>query len=201
MRRIWPATVILSVTTIVLAGPADAGVPPAPPPPVEYVVVPFNPGTCLASTTTTSPVDLGRAIRWTNDEVDAHTFSDDASLWSYIVDGGTSLDGEAAAAATFSVTCDGGPSTLFRVRIRARKHPASPDFKVTWATSAADPTWLFNVDYRIGSRPWRSWKSGSTAHAGTFHGVKGRTYTFRSQVENQTSSATSEWSPRRSVSP
>jgi hypothetical protein len=171
-----------------------ARVPPPPLPAVEFhaeVIV----GDCHITVIDSTTAKLGRAVEWTNDEVDPHVIHEAAGLWSKDLGVGDTIEGRATAAETFTQRCDTGPTQPWKVRIKAQSHPTDPDFKVTWALAAAKASWRYNIQYRIGTGSWRTWRPKTSAMSATFDGVRGRTYGFRSRVINSSSGDRSGWSP------
>lgn len=198
MRRLLSRIVTASIAAAVPGGQAVAGIPPPPLPAVQFHIEVF--GDCYITVTSETTATIGRAVEWTNDESEIHWFQEDsAELWEIQLDGGETLEGVASAAGVFSQSCDDGPSYSWTVHLKARAHPASPDFKVTWATPEADASWHYDVQYRVGSRSWRTWYSDTTMRTATFDGVSDRRYSFRSRVINSGTSNASGWSPRRVV--
>jgi hypothetical protein len=182
------------IAVVVLGGPAAAGVP-IPRPPVQFhaEMVGLDCNIMVIDNTTAK---IGRSVEWINDESDTHWFQEGtAELWDIQLGGGGTLEGVAAAAGTFSQSCDDGPSYSWSIKLKARSHPASPDFKVRWATYGTRAWWHYDVQFRLGSRSWRMWYSDTRAKAATFDGASGRRYTFRSRVINARTDNTSGWSP------
>jgi len=198
MRRIFPLVLVVPLLTVLVGHPAAAGIPPIPLPAVQFRAEMIGEDcyiTFIASTTAT----IGRAVEWRNEETDTHWFQEDSGLWEIQLAGGETFEGVAAAAGIFSQSCDDGPSYSWNVDLKARAHPAAPDFKVTWATPDADASWRYDVEFRVGSRSWRTWFTDSATRTAIFDGVIDRTYRFRSRVVDSDSSAHSGWSPRRTV--
>jgi len=200
MRRSLTSSILVPVVAAVLGGPAAAGIDP-PPPPVEFHTDVFG-DDCYVTTTGDTTATIGRAAEWTNDEEEPQTFMEDHGLWSITLEGGETFEGKAQAAGRFSQSCDLGPSSVgsgWSIGLKARAHPATPDFKVTWAIPSADATWHFGVEYRVGSRSWRTWYADTAMKSATFDGVRDRTYSFRSRVIDPETKMMSGWSRIRKV--
>lgn len=187
---LWPA-----------GGVADAGtVPPPPLPPVEFHAE-LSGMDCYITVTASTTAKLGRSVEWTNDDpANSHIISETSGLWAKGLGIGDTVSGSAAAAGGFKQSCDGGPVQAWKVKIKAEAHPAGPDFKVTWAVAGAKATWHFNVQYRIGSGAWRTWKPNTSMKSATFDGATGKAYGFRSRVINTVSGDRTGWSPVFTVS-
>ena len=204
MRRSLASWIIVPVVTTVVGGPAVAGIDPPPPHPlprVEFHTEVFG-DDCYVTRVGDETVTIGRAAEWTNDEEEPHTFLEENGFWSITLDGGETFEGAAQAAGSFSQSCDLGPFSVgssWSIRLKARAHPATPDFKVTWAIPSADVSWHYNVEYRVGSRSWRTWYADTAIRSATFDGVNGRTYSFRSRVIDSETKAMSWWSRVRKV--
>jgi len=183
------------IAVAVLGGPAAAGGVPTPHPPIQFhaEMVGLDCNITFIGDTTAK---IGRSVEWINDESDTHWFLEgSADLWEIQLGGGQTHEGVAAAAGTFSQSCDDGPSSSWTITLKARSHPASPDFKVKWATYGTRAWWHYDVQFRLGSRSWHRWYSDTRLKTATFDGASGRRYTFRSRVVNARTDTTSGWSP------
>jgi plastocyanin len=116
------------------------------------------------------------------------------------------------SAGTFHYYCEvhGGPSGgmagVVRVPVTLLAAPSGLPFTVRWATAATRTGDRFDVQFRVGSGPWRAWRQGTSSFQAVF-GKDGRpvrvkggaTYTFRAR--SLSGSARSRWSPPRSFTP
>lgn len=99
----------------------------------------------------------------------------------------------------------GGMDGVVKVPVRVVKTSATT-LKVAWATSSTNTGSRFDVDYRIGSGKWKSWKRGVSKLAASF-GVTARPvavrpgvrYSFRAR--SLRAGRSSGWSPVRSITP
>jgi plastocyanin len=97
----------------------------------------------------------------------------------------------------------GGMDGIVKTPVKVLTEPAGLKFTVRWATDATDTGSLHDVQYRVGSGDWKSWKKDTATNEGVFgkNGnpvtVKdGKTYRFRAR--SQEGSALSDWSPVKS---
>jgi plastocyanin len=117
------------------------------------------------------------------------------------------------SAGTFHYYCEthGGPvpgpgnmDGFIRVPVSLSRTPAGLPFTVRWATAASETGTAYDVQFRVGSGPWRTWKKDATNIRGTFgrdgkpvrvrQGVR---YSFRAR--SQDGSNASRWSPVASL--
>ena len=110
------------------------------------------------------------------------------------------------SAGTFHYYCDihgsagGGMDGLVKVPVTITDGPDGRPFTVQWATPGSNTGGKFNVQYRVGTGPWRSWRRGTTSNKAVF-GRGGRpvtveqhkTYKFRAKSRKGTGA--SRWSP------
>lgn len=116
------------------------------------------------------------------------------------------------SAGTFHFYCEqhgspsGGMDGLVKVKPRIAAAPSGLKFTVRWANAQSNTGEVFDVQYRVGSGPWKDWKKNTPAEKGVFGangkpvGAKdGTKYSFRarSQMAGDDTSA-SGWSPRTS---
>jgi hypothetical protein len=103
------------------------------------------------------------------------------------------------AAGTYAARCDGGKAQkVFRAALKAPSAPANHSFSVAWADDTAGAAWRYDVQYRIGSGTWTTWKQKTTARSATFSGNASTTYFFRARATIPTA-GTNGWSPVRKV--
>lgn len=111
------------------------------------------------------------------------------------------------SAGTFAYHCakhGRAMSGQVRVAPQVLSQPRGLPFTVKWATSATNTGNKFDVQYRVGAGPWKTWLANSTARVKVF-GVKSKpvpvrrakTYSFR-VVSRNSSSAKSGFSPVKS---
>lgn len=116
------------------------------------------------------------------------------------------------SAGTFHYFCEvhggptGGMDGLVRVPVTLLAEPSGLPFTVRWATASGQTGDRFDVQFRVGSREWRTWRAGTASLQGVF-GKNGKpvrvrdgvTYWFRARSLSGT--ARSRWSPPRSFVP
>jgi plastocyanin len=154
-------------------------------------------------------VAVGGQVHWSRaaGSVELHNVRQDDELF----DSGGATVGPidltaTVSAGTYHYYCEvhGGPSGgmdgIVKSSVKILDAPAGLKFTVRWATDATDTGSLHDVQYRIGSGDWKSWKKDTAANESVFgkNGkpatVKdGKKYGFRAR--SQEGSALSDWSP------
>ncbi|MDQ3991205.1 MAG: hypothetical protein M3245_02690 [Actinomycetota bacterium] len=108
----------------------------------------------------------------------------------------------------FPFVCEvhAGMTGTIRVPATISAAPSGLPFTVRWATTSTNTGTSWDVQYRIGSGAWTTWRSGTTSKSGVFGKdgkpvtVKsGKKYTFRARSKR--SGKNSRWSPPRSITP
>jgi plastocyanin len=158
-------------------------------------------------------VRVGDSVRWTRaaDSFGDHNIHGEKNLFY----SGPTTMGQIDfkmrfSAGSFYYRCDihGGANMEGFVRVppSAGAAPKGLPFSVRWATTTTQTGGKYDVDYRIGSGKWRSWKRDTTAGAGVFGKkrkpvavVHGKRYSFRARSQNK--KGASRWSPVRSFRP
>lgn len=97
-----------------------------------------------------------------------------------------------------------GMAGFIRVPVSLSRLPAGLPFTVRWATDGAQTGTAYDVQFRVGSGSWRTWKTDATNNRGVFgrdakpvrvrHGVR---YSFRAR--SQEGPNVSGWSPVASL--
>jgi plastocyanin len=144
-----------------------------------------------------------------------HNIREDSSLFS---SGDATDDDDASFTRTFSAgnfhyfcgihgSQDEGMGGNVLVPVRITGTPKGLRFTVRWATASSNVGRLFDVQYRIGSGNWVTWRTDTTAFSRVF-GTDGkpvvvkaeRTYSFRARTQRFMSAplGRSGWSPVRS---
>jgi hypothetical protein len=73
-------------------------------------------------------------------------------------------------------------------------------FTVAWAIAAPSAGRVFDVQYLPpGAGSWLTWQSGTTATSASFRPNAGGSYQFRSLLRTSDGTASTDWSPARSV--
>ncbi len=150
-------------------------------------------------------IRVGDTIHWmSNDTAEDHNVREDNRIFR---SGGLSFNidyDRVFSAGTFRYFCEShvfaGMKGVVKVPVSALAGPSGAPFTVTWATSASNTGSKWDVQYRVGSSEWKTWKSGTTARSAVFgadsapvRAVNGKTYSFRAR--SKTSAARSDWSP------
>jgi plastocyanin len=82
--------------------------------------------------------------------------------------------------------------------------PGGPRFTIRWATDTTDTGSAFDVQYRVGSGNWKTWKANTTELEDVF-GTGGDPVTvqtdktYRLRARSQEGADVSDWSPIRTV--
>ena len=204
MRRI---VVLASLSLLALtAVPADAGV-------VSVRDNGFHPDDHVL----TAP---GQVVTWdwASGLGELHNVREDSSLFS---SGDATNDPHESFTRTFSAgnfhyfcgihgSQDGGMDGNVRVPVAISGTPKGLRFTVRWATASSNVGRLFDVQYRIGTGNWATWRTDTTSFSRVFGTdgkpvvVKaGRTYSFRARTQRFMSAplGRSGWSPLRSFRP
>jgi plastocyanin len=113
------------------------------------------------------------------------------------------------SAGTYHYYCEehgsefGGMDGTVSSPVRILNAPPGRTFTVRWATANTDTGSVFDVQFRIGSGPWRNWRQDVSATQGVFgkngnpvNVQNGKVYRFRARSQEGT--AVSGWSPIRS---
>jgi plastocyanin len=157
-------------------------------------------------------VGVGDAVRW----VTAPTSESDHNVRE---NGGIFRSGTPTTSLDYTVTFSSGTFRYFcephlgwgmvgvvKVPPTAVAAPSGLPFTVRWATAATDSGTRFDVAYRVGSRPWKTWKAKTAALKAVFgkRGAPvavraGTRYAFR--VRSRGNGAASAWSPAVSFRP
>jgi plastocyanin len=148
---------------------------------------------------------VGGVVHWRADGVDDHSVTQDQGLFS---------SGAAAAGVNFSRTFSAGTfryhcekhgvdGMVGQVRVAPKvvAGPAGLPFTVKWASAGSNTGNRFDVEYRVGSGPWKTWKGNTSARSAVFGArsapvrvARGKSYSFRA-VSRASSSARSGVSP------
>jgi plastocyanin len=223
MARRACIAVVLGVALLALPLSALAGyyTPPSPPPPggggggaareVDANGNPFSGG--LGFDPARVRVAVGQTVRWTNtDTIAPHTVTEEHGLFdlggSYGPPGSMGFGpGESVrwrfASGTFSYFCRvhpaqmrgvvAAPVKLSRVRSRAAARGTGLRIRAIWGRQALPAGQKFDVQRRIGARPWRTVRDGIRGTGATFGAVAGKVNVFRARV--RASGGASGYSP------
>lgn len=112
------------------------------------------------------------------------------------------------SAGTFAYHCekhgDQGMVGTVRVSPQTLSAPAGLPFTVKWAAAGTNTGNRFDVMYRVGSGPWKTWKNNTSAKSMVFGKggpvavARGKSYSFKVRSGNGTGSIQSGFSPVKS---
>ncbi len=163
----------------------------------------FDPGTVGAS--------LGGSVHWadTSTTFNLHNVHEDGGIFHSGSPSSSINYTRTFSAGTYHYFCQvhGGPSGgmdgLVKVAPKVSGAPDGLTFTVQWATGTTNTGTAFDVEYKVGSGSFKSWKSNTSAVKDVFGQgsnpvkVQANTkYTFRARSEK--SGASSKWSPTKS---
>jgi plastocyanin len=162
-------------------------------------------------------VAVGDSVHWSRagGSNGFHNVREDGRLfWSGRSTGGPIDYRVVFSAGTFHYYCsthgypldvdDKGMEGLVRVPVSMSRLPSGLPFTVRWATDASETGTAYDVQFRVGSGKWRTWKPNTTNNKGVFgrdakpvrvrDGVR---YSFRAR--SQDGPNVSGWSPVASL--
>jgi plastocyanin len=155
----------------------------------------------------------GGEVSWLDAGSDQHNVREDSKLFRS-GEPTTNMDDFTVrfSAGTFHYYCEihgsprGGMDGVVRVAPTVRADPDGLEFGVRWASDTSNSGTSFDVDYRVGSRAWETWKSRRSAVKAVFgRGDRpvalkaGTRYSFRAR--SRKGADVSGWSPVESFSP
>jgi plastocyanin len=132
----------------------------------------------------------GGSVHWQATGFDQHSVTQDAGLF----DTGAARAGvdftRTFSAGTFPYHCrkhgDQGMTGVVRVAPRTSSAPAGLAFTVQWASAGSNTGNRFNVEYKVGSGPFKAWLTNTAARSAVFGArsrpvalVRAKTYSFR----------------------
>ena len=162
-------------------------------------------------TPSTVGVKVGDSVRWTRaaDSFGTHNVHGESNLFlsGPVTTGSIDLKVRFSAG-SFFYRCDlHGASNMegfVRVPPTVAAAPSGPPFTVRWATGTTKTGGKYNVQYRVGTKRWRTWKANVTTGSGVFGKGKkpvavanGKKYSFRARSKNK--KGRSHWSPVRTL--
>lgn len=159
-------------------------------------------------------VPLGRAVRWQDAASGEHNVREDSRIFRSGAPT-TNLNDFTVrfSAGTYHYYCEihgsrraAGMDGVIRVAPKAQAGPSGLPFTVLWATDDSNSGATYDVDYKIGSRRWTRWKSGTKAINAVFgqdgnpvEPKAGIRYSFRAR--SLKASSASGWSPEKDFMP
>jgi plastocyanin len=150
---------------------------------------------------------VGGRVHWAATGTDDHSVTHDNGVFnSGPASAGVDFT-RTFSAGTFAYHCsehgDQGMRGQVRIAPRVRSAPRGAAFTVQWATARTNTGNRFDVQYRVGRGPWRTWLRRTAARSAVFGNRSrpvrvrnGKTYSFR--VVSRTSAGNSGVSPVRS---
>lgn len=162
---------------------------------------------------------VGGSVRWVRAPASngVHNVREDGRLFRSGPPTSGPIDYTAVfSSGTFHFFCEthGGPlgsgytgmDGFVRVPVSISRRPAGLPFTVRWASGASETGNAYDVQFRIGSGDWRTWKKDTTNNKGVFgkdaRPVRvraGTRYSFRARSQDGPNA--SGWSPPASLRP
>jgi plastocyanin len=104
-------------------------------------------------------------------------------------------------------SASGGMDGVVKVKPKVSAAPEGNPFTVAWANDGTNTGSAFDVQFKVGSGDWRSWKTNTSSASGVFgnngNPVRvdaGTKYSFRARSQ-KTDGDESGWSPAKSFTP
>jgi plastocyanin len=154
-------------------------------------------------TPTTLTSALGDSVHWAATGVDDHSVRQNAGLFDSGVPGPGLNFTRTFSAGTFAYHCeehgDRGMRGTVRVAPQVVSAPAGLAFTVRWAAAGTNTGNSFDVKYRVGRGPWKTWRNNTSAKSMVFGRggpvavARGKSYSF--QVRSGTGARESGFSP------
>ena len=154
-------------------------------------------------TPTTLTSALGDSVHWAATGVDDHSVRQNAGLFDSGVPGPGLNFTRTFSAGTFAYHCeehgDRGMRGTVRVAPQVVSAPAGLAFTVRWAAAGTNTGNSFDVKYRVGRGPWKTWRNNTSAKSMVFGRggpvavARGKSYSF--QVRSGTGAQESGFSP------
>jgi plastocyanin len=152
---------------------------------------------------------VGGSVHWTASGVDDHSVHQNSNVF----DSGNPGPGlnftRTFSAGTFAYQCeehgDRGMRGTIRVPPQALSAPAGLNFTVRWAAAGTNTGNRFDVMYRVGSGPWKTWRNNTSAKSMVFGArsqpvrvARGKSYSFKVRSGEGTGARQSGFSPVKS---
>jgi plastocyanin len=148
----------------------------------------------------------GTTFAWTNDDpMLTHTSTQDSplALWNTgNITPGSTKSVTIASAGAYPYHCNIHPfmTGTVKVPIKVTAGATAGTFTITMATTNATGSFVYDVQERVGSAAWTSYKTGVTTKSVSFTAPGPGTYAFRSRLRNTSvANAASGWSPKMTV--
>jgi plastocyanin len=135
-------------------------------------------------------VAVGGSVHWAASGFDDHSATQDQLLFNSGAPAAGLNFTRTFSAGTFPYHCeqhgDQGMRGVVRVPPKAVAGPSGLPFTVTWASAGSNTGSRFDVEYRVGSGAFKTWKSNTTARSAVFGArsapvrvARGKSYSFR----------------------
>ncbi len=144
-------------------------------------------------------VGLGQTVTWTFQDPTAHTSTSDQGFWN----SGTKLSGATysrafTSAGTFAYHCTIHPMMHGKVAVPVSvKGSPNAGWTLRWSTKKGKGGITFDVQTRLGSGPWKSLVTGTTAASQKFNPAKAGNYSVRARTVK--GGSRSGWAPTTTV--
>lgn len=157
---------------------------------------------------------VGAAVHWSSDGTnDPHNVREDSKIFRSGAATRSPISYKRVfSAGTFHYFCEkhgfkgGGMDGLVRVPVKVMADPQGLVFTVRWATAGSNTGTAYDVQYRVGSGSWKTWKNDTNGAAGAFGKAddpvaveSGEAYSFRAR--SLKGDAASRWSPVATFTP
>ncbi|HET8961417.1 hypothetical protein [Nocardioides sp.] len=148
----------------------------------------------------------GDSVHWAASGTGDHSVRQNAGLFDSGVPGPGLNFTRTFSAGTFAYHCEEhgnrGMRGTVSVPPQVLSAPAGLPFTVRWAAAGTNTGNSFDVKYRVGSGPWKAWRTNTRAKSlvfgkgGPVAVARGKTYSF--QVRSGSGASESGFSPRKS---
>jgi plastocyanin len=159
----------------------------------------------FAFTPSAATVAQGGSVNWHNNGPSTHTSTQNTPLgmWNTgnIARGTTSASVTLLAAGVYKYHCAIHPTMLGSVKVPIVVSPRTGTTATTFTITLASATqsgFTYEVQRKVGSGSYATYKTGVTTRTLTFKGSAG-TYSFRSRLHKTSNGATSNYSPAMTI--
>jgi len=150
----------------------------------------------------------GTTFAWNNTDSIGHTSTQDSplALWNTnTINGGATKSVTVASAGIYPYHCAIHPTMTGTVKVpikvSATTGTTATTFTITLATTDATGSFVYDVQERVGTGAWMTFKTGLTAKSTTFKATATGSYSFRSRIRDTSKvNAFSGWSAKKTIS-
>jgi plastocyanin len=151
---------------------------------------------------------VGGGVHWQGTPAEEHSVTQDAGVFNSGAPRANLDFTRKFSAGTFAYHCTkhgtltSGMRGTVRVAPQTLPAPAGLNFTVKWAAAGTNTGNRFDVMYRVGSGPWKTWRNGTSARSMVFGGAgsvavaRGKSYSFK--VRSGSGAGKSDFSPAKS---